>query len=124
MSMHPAVIWDLGGKLRATVFASRREAFTMSSPGDQTSQLVVLFGTSDQFDPARDYLVRVVTKGSLVENQLLVGTLPSWAGGDLSGVGRVMIATPERAEVFERVAPVSLTHQIEWMERGIPVPTK
>lgn len=122
MSMNTVVIWDRGGKVKATLFASRREAFKVVPVADQTSMLAVHVTTTEQFHPARDYVVRVVTKGTRpVENELVVGTLPKWAGGTEPITGRVVIAEPSRAEVFERVQPVSAAHQREWIERDLPV---
>lgn len=121
MSMRPVVLWDAGGKVKSTLFGSRREAFCGRTTGDQTSMLVMNVTTTDEFDPATDYLVRVVTKGNRTENQLVFGVMPKWAGGDGQGSGRCVLWEPSKMDVVTRVQPVSAAHQREWIERGLPV---
>lgn len=121
MAMQSVVLWDAGGKVKATLFGSRHEAFTGRSTGDQASMLVMRVQTTEEFDPNTDYLVRVVTKGNRTENELVFGVMPKWAGGEGPACGRVMLADASKCEVFERVQPVSAQHQREWIERGLPV---
>ncbi len=119
MSMHSVLLWSNGGKVKATLFASRRCAFSVT-PSDQTDQLVVHVTERASFNPDLDYLLRVVTKGNRVENQLLAGTAPKWAGGTICA-GRVRLADCSACEVFDRVRPVTAEHQREWLERGLPL---
>lgn len=77
------VLWDCNGKLEATLFSSRRAAFKLESVNDQMGMIAVKVTTADEFDEKRDYLIRQVTKNGHIENQLIFGSLPRWAGGTL-----------------------------------------
>lgn len=128
------VLWSNGGSVRAMLLASRREAFEVTPVDDQTDMLAVKVTATSQFDPARDCLVRVVTKGtgkhSYTEDQLLCGTMPVWAG-ERAGPGervrgtlrapRACLADCSVMDVVDRVRPVSPKAKLEWLRRGLPL---
>lgn len=120
MAMHPVVLWAAGGKVKAILFASRRSAFSVEPVTDQVDQLAVVVTETEQFDPATDYLVREVSKGNRVETELVAGTLPKWAGGSVEG-GRVILADSSKADVIDRVRPVTPGDIVEWLDRGLPM---
>ncbi len=84
------VLWDCNGKLQATLFGSRREAFKLERVSDQMGMIAVKVCINAEFDPKRDYLVRQVNKNGRIEDQLVFGTLPLWAGGQLRA-GRCLL---------------------------------
>ncbi|MBX9721685.1 MAG: hypothetical protein K2X81_09845 [Candidatus Obscuribacterales bacterium] len=100
------VIWDADGKLEATIFCSKRAAFTCAAVPDQMGMRAVKVSTTDEFDFASDYLIRQVSKGGKVETKLVFGTQPSWAGGKVqaerhilasgSDTSRILAANPPR----------------------------
>jgi hypothetical protein len=77
------ILWDCNGKIEATLFASSRKAFDLTRVNDQMGMIAVKVTTTVNFDAERDYVLRVVNKNGQLENQLVFGTLPSWAGGSL-----------------------------------------
>jgi len=77
------ILWDCNGKLEATLFASNRNAFNVTPVNDQMGMIAVKVSTTVNFDAERDYLIRVVSKNGQLENQLVFGTMPKWAGGTL-----------------------------------------
>lgn len=77
------VLWSNNGKLEATVFASRRDAFTVEKVDDQMGMIAVKVTTAADFDPERDYLLRQVKKNGGTNNELVFGSMPKWAGGEL-----------------------------------------
>lgn len=77
------VLWSNNGKLQATLFASRRNAFNVERVEDQMGVVAVKVTTTASFDPTRDYLVREVSKNGGLDKQLVFGTMPKWAGGTL-----------------------------------------
>lgn len=75
------VLWSNNGKLEATIFGSRRSAFTAERVQDQLGMIAVKVTTTADFDPQQDYLLRQVSKNGGTENELVFGVLPKWAGG-------------------------------------------
>lgn len=77
------ILWDCDGKIEATLFASNHHAFELETVNDQMGMIAVKVTTSESFDEQRHYLVRQLTKNGSTENQLIFGTMPGWAGGEL-----------------------------------------
>lgn len=115
--MKTAILFDCGGKLTAQLFASRANAATIKPVADETERLVVTITLADDFDPARDYVVRQVNKGS-IENQLVAGTMPVWAGGELKAE-RVWIAGQTLTDAI--AAPQGWQEIADFARRGWPV---
>lgn len=90
------VLFDAGGKLKASLFASRREAFRLERLDDQMGMIAVKVIPSESFDEESDYLLRQVEKGTRIENQLVFGASPLWAGGKLFA-GRCLLDSGDEA---------------------------
>lgn len=86
------VLWDCNGKLEATLFCSRRDAFKIEPVKDQMGMIAVKVTTTESFDEASDYLLRQVSKNGGREDKLVFGTMPRWAGGTLLA-GRSILAS-------------------------------
>lgn len=95
--MRSIVLFDCGGKLLATLFGSRREAFTCTRLDDQMGMIAVRVTTTDQFDPNKDYLVRQVTKNGGTFDELEFGTAPKWMKGGTLLAGRCILDSGENA---------------------------
>ncbi len=91
MNCQTIILWSNNGKLVATLFASRRDAFNIERVDDQMGMIAVKVTTTANFNPEQDYLVRQVEKNGSSEKQLVFGTLPKWAGGTLLA-GRSIVA--------------------------------
>lgn len=126
-SRFPLVLWDLGGRVTAQVFASRQDAVKVTPVDDEVSRSCVYVDLAPDFDPARDYVVRVVSKNGAFAHELVAGTMPDWAldkaerrGHRPAGVGRVRIAgSAQVQEVLEAVRPSTWAHMEERRVRGI-----
>ena len=90
------ILWDCNGKIQASLFCSRPEAFKVEKVDDQMGMIAVKVSTTELFDESRDYLLRQVSKNGSVENQSVFGKTPRWAGGMLQA-GRFMLATGAEA---------------------------
>lgn len=77
------ILWDSNGKLEAALFGSSRQAFKLERINDQMGMIAVKVTTTEKFSKSGDYLIRQVSKNGQVENQLVFGTMPRWAGGTL-----------------------------------------
>lgn len=95
--MRSIVLFDCGGKLLATLFGSRREAFTCTRLDDQMGMIAVRVMTTDKFDSSKDYLVRQVTKNGATYDELVFGTAPKWMKGGTLLAGRCIIDSGEDA---------------------------
>lgn len=91
------VLFDCGGKLLATLFASRRAAFTVARLDDQMGMIAVRVMTTDQFDPSKDYLVRQVSKNGGVFDELVFGSKPMWMKGGTLLAERHILDSGENA---------------------------
>lgn len=100
------VLWDCNGKIEATLFASRREAFKLEPIMDQIGMIAVKVSSTESFDEANDYLLRQVSKNGRIENQPVFGATPKWAGGTLLA-GRCVIADGGKTTRLLRKYPPS-----------------
>ncbi|MBX9573899.1 MAG: hypothetical protein K2X77_33700 [Candidatus Obscuribacterales bacterium] len=91
------VLFNCGGKLLATLFASRREAFTCTRMDDQLGMIAVRVMTTDKFDESKDYLVRQVTKNGGTFDELVFGTKPKWMKGGTLLAERHILDSGENA---------------------------
>lgn len=99
------VLWDCNGKLEATLFASRRKAFSFESVKDQLGMIAVKASCTEQFDSSADYLIRQVLKNGRIETQLVFGTLPSWAGGTLRSPRCLIASGSETTRLLKKYPP-------------------
>lgn len=91
------VLFDCGGKLVASLFASRRSAFKLVRVDDQMGMIAVTVSCTEEFDPSQDYLLRQVSKNGKLENQVVFGALPKWAGGELLS-SRCLLASGDESK--------------------------
>lgn len=105
MSSKTIVLWDCNGKLEASLFASRRTAFTLESIKDQLGMIAVKASVTGDFDPSSDYLIRQVSKNGRIETQLVFGTLPAWAGGTLKSPRCLLASGAETTRLIKKFPP-------------------
>lgn len=115
------VIWDANGKLEATVFCSNPAAFTCSAVPDQMGMRAVKVSTTDDFDFAKDYLIRQVSKNGKVETQHIFGTRPTWAGGTLQAERHILASGADTSRILAANPPKTHSAQETCRHNGLSI---
>lgn len=82
MFLPQVILYDVTAGLTSELYASRPDAAILTGlPSGSMKRFGVSLSLAPDFDPARDYLLRVVRVNGKSDRTLVVGTMPIWAGG-------------------------------------------